>query len=276
MKKIIYLLVILTVSNLNAQENSPYTLDLLKDGIVLSTSGFLYGTPGWFKPDSHTMFLDPQEINALNTNDIISFNRWAVGLYSPELNTASIALSYVSMVGVVGGILAIPGIGEKQDIIYRDAGILSLMYLEGLLFSQGLARISNTYLPRPKPFVYMDELEFFLRSQTNNNNSFFSGRSALSFYNAVFVCMIAREYLAGAEYLPWIYRSTFTIAGAISVFELTSGERFPTDIIIGAAIGGLSAWATVHFHKVSQQNSSLSILPRISNRYTGLACSYRF
>lgn len=259
-----------------AQGNdTPYYLNKVKDPIIAGTGFMLSITPNVFKPPVNELFLDIYEIAALKIEDIPRFERWSVEQYRPNLNETSKAIVYLTAAASVASIIALPVYSGTSNNIYTDMGVIAAIYAEGILFSNGLVRITNTYVHRPKPFVYNKELPLEWRVSALNDISFFSGRTTFAFYNAAFVSCLVYDYFGGYGFEPWIYGAAFTLAGSVSALELISGERFLTDVIVGAAVGTLSAWGITRLH-LKKKNENFSLIPITSPWYSGLACSYTF
>jgi hypothetical protein len=258
-----------------AQTNStPYYLDPLRDGIM-GGAGFVTATfSSVFKPPAHMLFLDPDEIGALDREQVNSFDRWAINNYRPNLNKTSKAFTYFIGASAIATLVAMPVYSSSTENLYLDAGVLAVIYAEGLLYSQGLAAITNTYIVRPKPFVYNKDLPIEWRVQALNDISFFSGRSSFVFYNAMFITCVSNEYFKGSPVIPWLSGAAFFVAGTISAFEVAAGERFLSDVLTGAAVGTLSAFAITQLH-LKKYNSNFSFIPVASPWYTGLSCSLK-
>jgi len=145
----------------------PYELRPAREAMFLSIGIPLTVVPFYVK--STTKFLDQSEIEQLNADDVNIFDRWVIDNWSLPLRNTSRMLPYVS--GGIGAttLFIVPAFTDQSRPYLSYVGTLSLMYIEGVLISQGLSFMMNTYINRPKPYVYNTKLPMEFRVFQGNN-----------------------------------------------------------------------------------------------------------
>ncbi|HOY38738.1 MAG TPA: phosphatase PAP2 family protein [Bacteroidales bacterium] len=252
----------------------PYELRPAREAMFLSIGIPLTVVPFYVK--STTKFLDQSEIEQLNADDVNIFDRWVIDNWSLPLRNTSRMLPYVS--GGIGAttLFIVPAFTDQSRPYLSYVGTLSLMYIEGVLISQGLSFMMNTYINRPKPYVYNTKLPMEFRVFQGNNASFYSKRACFTFYNALFSTMVMYDMFPDKPVWLYVGAGLFGVAGLTVAAELSSGEHFYTDVLTGMAIGTATAYAIVKYHRVTNLNQRLTIIPAIGPKTAGIYLNYRF
>ena len=216
---------------------------------AIGTGWSLYAFTVIYNKDTSTT----QQILALDRNDITPFNRSAIDHYSEEAQKAGDLLFYGSM--------PLPLILLIDKKIRHDAARFSLLYLESMAVT-GLLYTSAVYFhDKYRPYAYNPEVSMGKRKGGGAKNSFFAGHVALVGTSTFFMAKTYTDYHPGFK-PKWLL---FSIAGAATAatgyFRYKAGQHFPTDILIGAAVGPLSGWLVPHFHKVKDHEPRLSLIP---------------
>ena len=89
---------------------------------------------------------------------------------------------------------------------------------------------------------------------------------------------IAKVY---SDYYPETKLMAFGLAsvatGGMAYLRIKGGMHFPSDVVIGTAIGTLSGILVPHFHKHRLiKNPAMSIVPYSAGDTHGLVLTYRF
>lgn len=148
--------------------------------------------------------------------------------HDPDFNQTNVDLSN----GLVGGILVIPaalyGYGHfQQDAHARTAGLLGAEAIgDGVIVEEGLKLI----FWRERPYVDRAHGLFF-QSSAGFDSSFPSSHSLLAWSAAA---VIAGEYPS-----PWTQIGVYSMATCISVTRVLGQQHFPTDALVGSAVGWL-------------------------------------
>ena len=210
-----------------------------------------------------------EKIESLNTSSIPRFDRWAADIYSEKAADASDLFFYGSMPLPVLMIL----IDGKMR---KDAGKLAFLYLEALSVT-GVIYSGSSYLTsRYRPYAYNPEAPMDLRTRGGAKNSFFAGHVALVGTSTFFMAKVFSDYHPDSKikWLPYTFASVAT--GATAYLRHRGGRHFPSDILIGTALGPLVGILIPHFHKNKLfEKSGLSITP-FTGKYHGLSIVYNF
>ncbi|WP_433975105.1 phosphatase PAP2 family protein [Tunturiibacter lichenicola] len=165
----------------------------------------------------------------------------------PNFNQTNIDVSN----GLLGGFIAAPvalyGFGHfKDDEHAREAGILGGEALvDGVVVEQAMKLI----FWRERPAVNNAHGLFF-QSDAGVDSSFPSAHSVLAWSSAA---VIAGEYPS-----HWTQLAVYTLATGVSLTRVLGQEHFPTDVIVGSAVG----WLVGHYvyrahHKPSVHHSPM-------------------
>jgi membrane-associated phospholipid phosphatase len=184
------------------------------------------------------------------------FDRFAAGYYDRSWRT-------------VGDIATVSTLVAPPLIVLLDEGLAAglnddLVLLEAALVTSALQVTTSYAVSRPRPRVYGEEAPSSERSNANAARSFFSGHVA----NTVGVSVAALRTFQrlGRPALGWSVLGA-GLAGStlVGVSRVASGAHFPSDVLVGAAVGvgvGLALPAVHH--------SGARVVPIASADYAGL------
>lgn len=258
---------VLAVSLLGAQiayGQSPYTLSWKKDGAVLAALGAFAGM--MVLTDKSLPGLTPEEVSALSAGDVNSFDRGATYNYSTTADNASTVLEY--------GLIISPLALFADQAVRHDAATFGAMYLEMVALAGVIPRITKGAVDRPRPFVYNPDAPLDEKTAPDARKSFFSQHATFSFASAVFLSVTYADYFPHSKLRPWIWAGSLGAATTVAILRVTAGQHFPTDVIVGAAVGSAIGYVVPLIHRSSDSagmSTSSAIVPGgavISVRYS--------
>jgi PAP2 superfamily len=152
--------------------------------------------------------------------------------HDPDFTQANIDASNALIGGLIAAPVALYGYGHfQEDPHAREAGILGgEALLDGVVVEQGMKLI----FWRERPAVDNAHGLFF-QSSAGVNSSLPSSHSVLAWSAAA---VIAEEYPS-----LWTKLGVYSFATGVSVTRVLGQEHFPTDVLVGSAVG----WLVGHY-----------------------------
>ena len=230
---------------------------------AIGTAWSLYAFTQIYSKDNSTV----EEIENLRVSNINGFDRWAADVYSEKAAKTSDMFFYSSM--------PLPLFLLIDKKISRDAAKVGFMYLEAMAVT-GLLYTGSTYLfDRYRPYAYNPEASMGDRTEGGAKNSFFAGHVALVGTATFFMAKVYSDYHPESK-AKWLFYTGASLATAATGYlRHRGGRHFPSDILLGAAVGTLSGILVPHFHKNKLfKNDQMSIVP-FAGKSNGLAFVYK-
>jgi membrane-associated phospholipid phosphatase len=150
----------------------------------------------------------------------------------PAFNNDNTNASNVMIGGYIAAPVILYGVGHFRDNEHaREAGLLgSEALLDGVIVEQGVKLV----FWRERPYQDAGRGHFF-QSSAGVDSSFPSSHSVLAWSAAA---VIAGEYRS-----PWTQVLVYTGAAGISFTRLMGQQHFPSDVLVGSAVG----WLVGHY-----------------------------
>lgn len=264
-------------SSLHAQKKSfPYELNLKKELMIASIG---LGSISLNKlGDSSKEKLDIIKIDNLNKNEINGFDRRTINNWDTKKNDIRESFEpLVCIASTTGAVLA--GIKQKEKNNNLNILItLGTMYAEGLLITYGIKQCSKTYINRYRPYMYNPSVPLEVKLKPEGNESFFSGNTAIMFYNTTFLSKIYSDLYPNKNFKYIIMGLGFGWSAYSGWLSVKSGKHFMSDVITGALFGCITGYLIPHLHlkKNSKKKYKLSISPTLLNgNNAGLAIALK-
>lgn len=269
MKKILSILLALFYTQYSfSQEKTavvgPYSLNWSTDGWISGLSA-IAGIAA-YSIESNLPTLSLAEIQALNKNAINPIDRSTAGVYNKFHST-------LSDVFVGAAIISPLGLMIDKDL-RQDCITIGMMYVETAMLSAIFPSLGKGTAKRIRPFVYGTTASLDKRMEADAQTSFFSRHSTFAFSMAVFVSEVYGDYFPTSKYTSYIWIGSLGIASTVATLRVTSGAHFPTDVIVGAAIGSGIGYLIPYIHR--KKSDEMSLTPILSPQYNGISLSLRF
>jgi membrane-associated phospholipid phosphatase len=249
----------------NEVYNLSWKFDLPITAIGAGWSG--YALTKIYNKDSSKL----EDIQALNKDNINSFDRWAAGMSSDKADEQSNYLFYGSM--------GFPFLLFFDKSIRKDAAKISFLYLEAMSIT-GLFYTGSTYfIDRYRPEAYNTSIPAEQRVSGNLRNSFPAGHVALVATTCFFTAKVYSDYHPDSRLKWWLYGGAAAATGYTIYLRHMSGKHFPSDIVAGTVLGVASGILVPHFHKNKRmEDRAWNIGPYLNanNEGLGLSFNYRF
>jgi membrane-associated phospholipid phosphatase len=215
---------------------------------------------------------DSAQIAALNKSDVWWFDR--VALYqdvSQMDNARNISDWGLRIAGFMPFLLFI----DRK--IRRDWYDIALLYLETQAVAQNsYILLGPLFTKRIRPFGYYTELPMASKTGNGTTDSWFSGHTSTTATASFFMAKVLSDYhpeLGGKKWL--LYGAAIIPPAIIGIYRIKALKHFPTDVIMGTAVGAAVGILIPHLHKITKKNKDLSIVP-FAGSHTGVALSYKF
>ena len=218
------------------QAYSQYSLNTARESILLGTGGALSGAgilylkefPPLSEEDIQAYYTTPPEFR-------FKLDKWATKQSSKTAKTISDICLTTSI---------IPPLLLAFDRPTADdgRGTHTVMMLESFVLTWGATGITKRIARRPRPFMYNDDLYHFpmaLRRSENGRQSFFSGHTSVTSAMYFFTAATFSEYYPDSDWKPWVWGASVSVPALTGFLRVKAGKHFPTDVIVGYAVGAL-------------------------------------
>ena len=194
---------------------------LLGGGIALAVSGQLIKNSVAPLTDAEILALDRSTINA--------FDRGAT--YQNKARDGTIS-DYLLGFSLVAPFSVLASRSVRQEVTP-----ILMMYLETGTLVAGLTNISKGLVQRTRPLAYNDDFTLSYKRRIGTRHSFFSGHTSTS---AAFMFLTASMVQHYADKPAWKYAAwsgAVVIPGTIAYLRYSAGKHFPSDVLVGYAVG---------------------------------------
>jgi len=244
-------ILIFTSYNLSFGQNgnsSPFKLDFTKEAVLLG-SGAAAGVTALLILSN----LDPltiEQIDALNPNDVNSFDRHYIGPLHPD-HAGDVLLT---------GSYLLPLTFLAVSDTRKDFWDLGLMYGEVLLINAGLTGIVKGTVTRIRPYTYDNDTPIEKKIDTDARVSFYSGHTSFTASACFFTARVFSEYLTDNTVKILIWSAAAIYPAVSGVLRVNAHSHFPTDVIVGYIAGAAIGYLIPELHKSNKANN-ISIQP---------------
>lgn len=235
-------------------------LALFGSGLATSFAAILLDTG--VKP------LTVEEIEALDPNDVNGFDRPAIENYSESLALTSDGVLAASLLSPVALLL-----GSQR--VRSDFGVVSVMYFQTLMLTNATTLIAKGAAQRTRPYVYNPDVPLQKKITATARKSFFSGHASNAFASGVFFAVVYSDYFPRSKWKPVVWVGSLSAASVVSVLRVQSGKHFPTDVLVGAGVGGAIGFLVPYLHR-TRKGGGVSVLPLFQSGASGVALTCRF
>jgi hypothetical protein len=213
--------------------------------------------------------LTAEEVLALDPQNVNRFDRSATRNFDEKWSKIGDYLFYGSQ--------PLPLVLLFDKRMRKDFPRILLVYLETMGIT-GVPYVSAvSAADRIRPYAYNPEASMDFRTRGGVRNSFYAGHPALvatsTFFMASTIC-----YYHPESKVKWLY---YTLAGAATattaIARYKGGRHFPTDLMVGVAMGTLAGNLVPHFHRNKDyKKRKTTFMPYYGNQSTGIAVVHKF
>lgn len=216
--------------------------------------------------------LDSLYILTLDQEDVWAFDRCIFRQSSP----APSSIYTISDIGLWTS-YALPFLLFFDDEIRKNWLDITLLYFETQAINLNLYVWGGpVFTERIRPIIY-NEGSWDYKLEKGTTDSFFSGHVSMTAGASFFMAKVYSDYhpeLGSKKW--WLYAAALVPPAIVGYCRYRGFMHFPTDILLGAAVGATVGILGPHFHKLTRKsNKDMAIVP-FTGRYSGLAFSMEF
>jgi membrane-associated phospholipid phosphatase len=252
---------------------SPYETDLRIDlplmigPLVIAGGAFLIGDE----------LYTPKCLPDCNAEDVNAFDRPFAGTWDRTASTASDVL-FISN-------LTLPHVFGLADAAmtgdWAGYGTDTIVLVEVMSVTLAINTFMSILTQRTRPFVYNTELSDDLRSSGQAALSFYSGHAAASFAMATAYSYTFMTRHPDSPLVIPLWIGSYLMAGTTAGLRVKAGRHFPSDVLVGAAVGAALGMLIPALHlknktptRVEVGGVGMRLLPGAAG--AGLGLSVRF
>jgi membrane-associated phospholipid phosphatase len=190
----------------------------------------------------NTKPLEQKRIDELNCENINDFDRVACTKYSPEMDKWS-------DFGLTASVL-LPVSLAFSSKVRSEFSNFGLLYFENLMLTSAGVTISKGIFRRIRPMTYNDDVPYKRKiDNTDLRHSFYSGHTAIAFSSVVFFAAVYDRYYRHSKWRPYVWGGSLALGSSVGILRILAGKHFPTDVIVGAIMGGVTGYLVPLVHK---------------------------
>lgn len=188
---------------------------------------------------------NPLDISSLTRGSVSSFDRWAIGFHSAALSNVSSGLAWSEF--------AMPVALVSWEILrgqrpWHGAITDAVILQEALMISGALSSYAKSFPIHSTPLTYDASVGMDEKRKPQNVSSFFSNHTSTAFTIATFTGYTYQLRHPESKLVPWIWGTGMSMAAGVGALRIMAGKHFPSDVLMGAAVGSLCGYFTPRLH----------------------------
>ncbi len=186
--------------------------------------------------------LSPEQIAALDREDVPAFDRSSLDNYSQTAHKVSNICLYGSVV--------MPLVLMTDKDIRRDAPAIALLFGEAMSLTSAVTGITKRVALRPRPYMYNESVSLEEKSTVNGRFSFFSGHASYTATMCFFAATVWTDYHPRRPENTLIWTGAATLPAITAYLRHQAGKHFLSDVVTGYAVGALIGYAVPKLHRI--------------------------
>ena len=245
MKNLLLSLFTVTTLTVSAQ---PYSLKKGRELTLLGAGVVTYGAA--FALNTTLDPLTPAQVAQLNPGNVPSFDRSATTKFSVGADRLSDA-TLAGGIGLTGVVILTSHSPERRGATFTQSDLFTVgvMYVETMLLTNALKDATKNLVERTRPYAYNPVAPLEEKLDKDTQRSFYSGHASNAFATAVFAAEVFRHYHPNSAAKPWVWIGSMGLASTTPYLRYHAGTHFPSDLLVGAAMGSLAGWGIPKLHE---------------------------
>lgn len=198
------------------------------------------------------------EVSPLSPDDINAFDRMAARSWSGSWGDASdVSLDRLLVATVLTTFVPSAARGG-----WRGAAAMAVMFTESALLLEGTTYLAKDLTGRRRPWVFNSSLSVEERlalsagDPLDARRSFFSGHAAASFTLATLLSTVVTDVYGRSWVTDAIWAASLSTAAFTAVARVKAGMHYPSDVLVGAAVGTAIGRLVPALHRVDDTPSA--------------------
>lgn len=184
----------------------------------------------------------PETGTIFSTTSVPEIDRWAMRPYSSALDLGGDILQYAAFLSPLV-LLAAP---------HEEWVTIGVMYAETALLAWGFKELGKSLVSRPRPYMYFESAPTEALADGDWDDAFPSGHTTLAFAGASFASYVFSVYYPNSVWRIPVIAGAYTLAAATAVMRVSSGNHFPSDVLVGAVLGTACGILVPMLHRVQR------------------------
>lgn len=238
----ILIFTVVTINLFGQPKSSPYKMHAFLDFPIVGVSGL--GSAGARFLQRQVEPLSGVEISNLSTANIPKFDLSAHSQWSPTADKVSKFGTYAAI--VTPGLLLL-----SPDISRDDWGTIILLSAETFAFTDFAVQMTKVQALRPRPYLYNPDITVpaNLLEDREHRFSMLSGSTAYSAAMSFTAASMFADFHPKSKYKPYVWIAAAVIPATVGYLRYRSGMHYPSDILVGYAVGTSVGLAIPYIHK---------------------------
>ena len=230
----------------------------------------LAGTIGGLMLQEEIGPLSEELLLGLDPGRVPGFDRVALRI-DPTSQGRAVANSDL-VLNIAAGAPLLLGLDKR---VRKEWLTLATLYAESALLTGSIQTLTNTALPRYRPIAYIPSATMEQRTDYRNVNSFYSGHTANTAVATFFMAKVLDDLHPELGTKRWLLYVGALLAPALAgYYRIQGGKHFPSDVIVGAIMGGAGGVLVPHLH-LRKRSERLTVIPFALPGGAGVGLVYR-
>jgi len=255
-KTLLTILILILSLNSSLAQNRQFPYELKKWDLLvfpLSIGSYLVGESMYNNKPPLTL----ADISSLDRNEVFVLDRGATYNFSLKWDERSDKYRDIVITSSFFLLSAPPLLHARLT----NTLTVATMFAESCFLLAGVTLLTKGVVNRKRPYLYNTALSVEERHafSDDHSTSFFSGHTAAAFTAATFVSKVFTDIHGDSIWSKLLWGSSLSLAALTGYARVKGGVHYPSDVIVGAAVGFAIGYLVPVFHK-KKTGERLSII----------------
>lgn len=143
-----------------------------------------------------------------------------------------------------------------QKQIRNDFSTHAAIYAETMLINAGAVYLFKSLVKRPRPYVFNPDAPLHKKLEKDARMAFYSGHTSMSFASAVLFAKSFNDHYPHSNWKNAVWAGSLLTAGTVGYLRVEAGRHYPTDVLVGALVGGAIGYFIPKIHKSKKKSDN--------------------